>query len=283
MKNLAGNFGVAVCGLITSIMVAVANVAIARKTSFDLFTLSIWVIVPVGALLVGMVSASGYYVGALWLHRRATRPLLAQMVFIAAFTQALIYWLGYTTTVLDNGSKLSDLIPFTRYVDIMLTSAHYRIGRMQADVGSVGAFGYVLAAIQFLGFLFGGLVVYAMLHAKPVCEPCNLYLRSLATKRKGYRSGEEASVYYDKLFSHPVDSEEFAALIQSEAKSGSHHGAFQISTALLGCPQCKTQLITESVQVHNGREWKAMDELGRRVRLPEGTDLRPVFRAKAST
>src|SRR4051794_28901794 len=100
MKGLLEAFGVALCGLATSVLVAIANVAIARMTGFNLFTFSIWLVVPVGALAIGFAAASGYYFGSLYFHKRPTAVLLVQMVAIAGLTQLLTYWLGYATMVL---------------------------------------------------------------------------------------------------------------------------------------------------------------------------------------
>ena len=80
MRSIARSFGVAVCGLVTSILTALAIVAASRMTGFDLFTFSIWVVVPVGAALSGFAAASGYYFGSLYFHKRPDLFLLFQMV-----------------------------------------------------------------------------------------------------------------------------------------------------------------------------------------------------------
>ena len=193
MKGLLEGFGVALCGLATSILVAIADVAIARMTGFDFFTFSIWVVLPAGALLTGFAAASGYHFGSLYFHKRANVVLLIQMVAIAGLTQLLIYWLGYATMVLDDGRKVADFVPFGEYMDLVLTKAHYRIGRGQADTGEVGSMGYWIAVAQFVGFLFGGLAVFGVLKAKPVCAACNLYLRPMAKKQKVFTDAESAS------------------------------------------------------------------------------------------
>lgn len=278
MRGLAQSFGVAACGLVTSILTALAVVAVSRMTGFDFFTFSIWVVVPVGAALTGFAAASGYYFGSLYFHKRPDLLLLLQMVVIAGLTQLLIYYLGYRTFVLDDGRRVTDLIPFGRYLDITLTSAHYRIGRAMTDTGEVGSFGYWLAAFQFVGFLVGGLCVYGFLRAKPVCSTCNLYLRPLSKREKAFGDADSASSYYDVLFQHPVDSAEFASLIRADAKAKAEKGAVLVKTILHGCPKCKAQLIEEKVQVHNGSEWKDADKLSRRVAIPDGVDLIAVFR-----
>ncbi len=279
MKDFAQSFGVAACGLVTSVLTALGVVAVSRITGFDLFTFSLWVVVPVGAALTGFAAASGYYFGSLYFHKRPDLPLLVQMVVIAGVTQLLIYYLGYTTFVLDDGRRVSDLVPFGQYLDIMLTSAHYRIGRAMTDTGEVGSFGYWLAAFQFVGFLVGGVCVYGFLRAKPVCSTCNLYLRPLSKRQKTFSDADSASAYYDVLFQHPVDSSEFASLIRADAKAKAEKGAVLVKTILHGCPKCKAQLIEETVQVYNGSEWKDADKLGRRVAIPDGIDLASTFRS----
>ncbi|WKJ90763.1 hypothetical protein QZJ86_01100 [Methylomonas montana] len=278
MKDIANSFGVAACGLVTSVLTALAVVVMSRMTGFDFFTFSIWVVVPVGALLTGFAAASGYYFGSLYFHKRAGLSLLAQMIVIAGLTQLLIYYMGYSTLVLNDGRRVSDFIPFGQYLDISLTSAHYSIGRAMTDTGEVGSFGYWLAAFQFVGFLVGGLSVYGFLATKPVCEKCNLYLRPLSKREKTFSDGDSASPYYDALFEHPVDGPEFAALIRSEEKAKAEKGVVLVKTVLHGCPKCKSQLIEEKVQVHNGSEWKDADKLNRRVTIPDGVDLLSIFR-----
>jgi hypothetical protein len=44
---------------ISCILVAIADVIIARTIGLNLFTLKIWLIIPAGALIVGMLGTSG--------------------------------------------------------------------------------------------------------------------------------------------------------------------------------------------------------------------------------
>lgn len=279
MKSMLESFGLALCGFATSILVAIAEVAFARMTGFDFFTLSIWAVVPVGALLTGFAAASGYYFGSLYFHKRATATLLIQMVVIAGVTQLLIYWLGYATLVLDDGSKVADFKSFGQYMVLTLTKAHYRIGRSMSDTGEVGSLGYWIAGAQFLGFLFGGLLVYGYLMIKPVCATCDLYLRPLAKKKKVFADEDAAKDYYDGLLALAVDGPDFAALIRSEAQVDKVvQGVVEVDTSLLGCPVCKSQAVEDKVREYDGKKWKHLPTLDRRIDVPSGTDLAPVFR-----
>ena len=279
MRGLLENFGIALCGLATSILVAIADVAVARITGYDPFTFFLWFVVPAGALFIGYAAASGYYFGSLYFHKKPNTILLIQMMTVAGLTQLLIYWLGYATMVFDDGSRVADLIPFSEYLDVSLTAAHYRIARASSNIGEVGTFGYWLAAIQFVGFLVGGLNIFMLLRSKPVCQSCNSYLRPLAKKQKSFADAEAAGGYYNRLTTLAVDGQGFAALIRSEAKVDKvAKGAMQVDTSLLGCPACKAQMVEEKFQGYNGQEWKDLSKLDRRVNVPPGVDLSPVFR-----
>lgn len=283
MRQLVQNGGVALAGLATSILTAVAVTIFDRLTGFNVFTFAIWGIVPVGAGLCGFAAASGYYLAARFLHQRPTKLLLLQMVAVAAFTQVLIYWFEYTTLTID-GQHVADVVPFAQYLDIMLTTAHYKMGRaMRADVGEVGSFGYWLAAFQFIGFLIGGAFVYLHLKTQPACPECGKYLRSVATKGDSFNDFDEFATYYDNVYTHPVDSAEFADHIGADYSAGdAEKGTVNLTTTVLECPQCFEQSIRESAQVFNGRQWNDVAELGRWVRMPKGVDIRPVLGSKYS-
>lgn len=280
MKSFLQSLGVGLFGLATSVLVAIADVALAHWLGFDLFSFSFWVIVPVGAIILGMFAASGYYFGATYFQKRANRVLLVQIVVIAGLAQCLIYYLGYVSITLDDGRKLAALVPFSEYMDVMLTKAHYRTGRGQVDTGEVGSMGYWLAGLQFVGFLLGGLAMYLVLKVKSACAPCDLYLQRIGSKYKVFPDSASAEQYYEQVFMLPTDSAEFSSMMRAEPTVDNvEPGAMKIHTVLRGCPHCKVQSVEDSVHGYNGKEWKLIGELERRVDMPAGVDLAPLFRA----
>jgi hypothetical protein len=46
---------------------------------------------------------------------------------------------------------------------------------------------------------------------------------------------------------------------------------------VLGCPGCAEQIVSETVDVFNGAEWKAVSELARSIRMPEGLDVAAIY------
>jgi hypothetical protein len=278
MKSFFQSSAIASCGLLTSILTAAFNVLIHYYTGFDLFTLSIWVIIPIGAIISGAAAASGYYFGSLYFHERPNNALLLQMVCIAVFTHCLIYYLNYRIIILDNGEPLSNFIAFSEYLQVSLTKSHYRFGR-SLDIGEVGKFGYGLAFIEFIGFLLGGLSVYAILLNRPTCAPCNKYLRSLARKNKNFVNLENFTGYYEGLIKHEVDSSAFATMITQEYQAPTREDAIKLVETLYGCPDCKVQMIDYKTMVRKGSDWKNLEELDRRINIASDLDMLPIFQS----
>ena len=96
------SIAVAAFGLVTSLLTVILVTLISAATGFNVFTFSLWVVIPVGAVLTGLVAASGYYFGSRWLSHPPSFLLLAQIILIAAATYLLIYssntWALSTTT-----------------------------------------------------------------------------------------------------------------------------------------------------------------------------------------
>jgi hypothetical protein len=279
MNRFGGHLGVAAFGVVAFALTVVAVTAIERLTGFNLFTFSLWVILPVGALLTGAAAASGYYFGSLFFHIRPNWFLLVQIIFVAAVAQIAIYYGEYNSLILDDGTKASTLVSFRDYLDISLTQTHLRIGRAAVDTGEVGSLGYWLAGIEFLGFIAGGVFVFLMLLIRPACKNCSRYLRKLLKHNQQFNDQEEFAHYYDTVFQHPVDSTDFSEWMHWQPHQGKPKaGTVSSVTTLLGCPHCKSQMISQEVKILTDREWKDVSSLSRNIQIPDGIDLKSVFK-----
>jgi hypothetical protein len=262
---------------ITCVLIAIANVVIARTIGINFFTMKVWLVIPVGAGLVGMLGASGAILAARYFNIVPTILDAVFMVVIAAATMLLIYYLDYATLVLDDGRKASDLIDFASYVDLVLTKSHMRLGRAgQIDTGEVGQFGYWLAAIEFAGFLVGGAATFLFIRGMARCGDCGSYLRKLKTKRTKELTFDETDRIIDLFNRGDLETVQgLLAWAPRERKLDSKKGL--ITFDLLGCPKCKTEAVTAKVQVFNGREWKDVPSLAARRNLVSGLSLRDGF------
>jgi hypothetical protein len=80
--------------------------------------------------------------------------------------------------------------------------------------------------------------------------------------------------YHDALFQHPVESPKFAEGCRARHEAKAAKGVFKLTLLLFGCPACRRQLLEKKITVCQGSEWKAVDELGARLQVPMGVDLR---------
>ncbi|HUB26370.1 MAG TPA: hypothetical protein VL992_13150 [Tepidisphaeraceae bacterium] len=193
----SGSTGILVglCGLMTCLLTGVFLWWAERRYGIVLYGWMHWYVIPLGAILSGVLGASGYYAGMWIFGHKPTAPLLVWMLTTSAATFVLVHYLSYATLQV-HGRQVSRLISFPRYLQIVIENMSLRIytNGTEAATGKLGAFGYVIAGAQVLGFALGGFAVYRIIRSKPYCDKCLRYLsRSAAQKRftqdpEGYRA-----------------------------------------------------------------------------------------------
>lgn len=270
-------WGAAALGITTSLLTALAITAIANISGFNLFTFSLWIVVPVGAVLTGFAASSGFYFGSLYFHVKASKAMLAQMVVVAGATQILIYYLEYATLVLDSGERASSLVSFSEYITLSLTTASYVIGRARVDTGEVGSLGYAIALVQLIGFCVGGYFLHRKLLGQSVCSDCDAYLRPLRRSEKRFATPEDATAAYAALCGGNVSPETIAPFL---ALPTDKEGKTRIELTLHGCPSCKGQHLEVRPEVFNGRDWVVADQLWRIFSFPAGANHSQLFAAR---
>lgn len=263
---------------VTCVLAAVANLIIERVTTLNLLTMKFWFIVPVGAIIIGALGTSGFVLAARLLNIRPKWIDVVPAILIGAATMVLIYYLDYTTLVLDDGRKATDLVSFQQYVNVILTTAHMRFGRGAQDVGEVGQFGYVLAGVEFLGFLVGGLVPLAAVLGMPICANCQSYLRKLKVLPTKQLTPDESSRLLQLFEQGDYQTIQGLLAWQPEERTLSKDVVkTAIVYTLYGCPHCKREAIEATVKLLKNGEWKEIDKLKRRRDLAVDTSLRASF------
>jgi hypothetical protein len=264
--------------VITCLLAAAANVAITRLIDLNLFTFKLWFVIPVGAIGMGILAASGAIIAARTFHIVPTVADAVLMVVIAAATMVLIYYGDYATLTLKDGRKVSDLIGFVDYVDLILTRTHMRISTGHLDTGEVGAFGYALGAIEFIGFLLGGAATFGIIKGLPRCVECGSYLRKLMSRKTKELTYDEADKVIGAFRSGDLNAVRQAMTwAPPERKLDRKEQKAVITFSLLGCPKCATEAVTASVNAFNGKEWNVVTSLASRRELTRGLTWRHQF------
>jgi hypothetical protein len=203
---------------------------------------------------------------------------MALMVLLAAATMFFIYYLDYVTLVLDDGRKASALIEFSDYVDLALTKSHMRFGRGARDVGEVGEMGYWLAAVEFVGFLVGGVATFGLITALPRCGGCGSYLRKLKTKTTPELTFGETEKLLEHFRTGDLATVKQVLAWNPESRKLDAKGEKAIITYdLHGCSKCKSEVIMAKPRAFNGKEWKDVVALSSHRMLDPSTSLRGSF------
>jgi hypothetical protein len=262
--------------MITCVLAAVANVVASRVIGLNFFTVKVWFVIPAGAMVVGMLGTSGAILAARYFNIRPTLADAVLMVIVSAGTMLLIYYLDFMTFVLDDGRKASDLVDFSTFVDVMLTKSHMRVTRAARDVGEVGQMGYLLALVEFVGFLIGGASMFGIIRGQLRCPDCDAYLRKLKTKKTKELTIDEADQVVRLFRGGDISIVQQLMAWAPAARSLDKEKAV-VNFDLYGCPKCKTELIVAKVSVFDGREWKEVPTVETRRQLTEGLSLRDQF------
>ena len=276
MRREMATSTVALAGLGTSLATAGIVAVVGSLTNLNIFTFSIWIVLPVGAVACGLAAASGYYFVSKYLHYRPGILMLAMMVGAAALTQLLIYWLEYRFLQIG-GLYISEYMSFSEYLDTSLTTAHIRAGRAATDAGPVGSFGYWLAAFQFVGFLVGSILSFLLLRAYPSCPRCSKYRVLLDEKTDMFSSEVEFYVHYDTVYSEGVgDRDFFDRFWNVHYVDSVERGTIRLKKSIYECPGCLDQTVSEDCEVFNGQDWTGIRALNRGIAIPSGVDIRQV-------
>ena len=163
-------------GLATTAL-ALFGVYAASTASVDFFIMGWYAfyVIPIGAILVGLVASSGYGLAA-W-HQGV--KISSFMLWGIVGTQALAYFGGQYVEFLSLGLAYDDGTPlgFPAYFD--LAARNFAWVQDDGSVGTpFGVFGYVMRGLEIAGFCGGSLIPSLILSTQSYCGRCELYMKN---------------------------------------------------------------------------------------------------------
>lgn len=193
-----------------STTVLASGVATSAVTLFGLYLLSqrwpefqpmgfyVNLVLPVGAIVVGLIAGSGYGIASWLTGSKIGRVTLLAVVLLQVWAYFMAQNLEFRTLVANQKELLADLkmtdddgneiaVPqavidefnpsFWEYFDE--TTRAFAFNDRQGNPGpALGAWGYLVRVAEIVGFSLGGLIAPAILMACPYCESCGVYMKS---------------------------------------------------------------------------------------------------------
>jgi hypothetical protein len=265
-RRTGQEFLIASCGFVTSLLTALILWWVEARFGFALYTWMVWFVIPVGAILAGFAGASGYYAGALYFGHRPTRLLLLNIVLASIATFFLIYYLSYVSLQIE-GKQVRDYVSFPQYLDTAIRSTSLEFRLRVAKIGStgeLGAFGYVMAFLQVLGFAAGGFGIYGYLVSKPYCERCSRYFSGKGRQIR-YAADSEGLQKTVAGILEQMRNNAAAQAIEQHRGSGTPtpqkgdqlRSLFEVQH----CKQCGQHWVKFTVEKKTGDNWKEVREL----------------------
>lgn len=133
-------------------------------------------VLPVGAIIVGVVASSGYGLASWFSGIKITRSLLwiiLALQLAAYFAAQYIEFKSRHLVYQNDGTPVG----FIEYYDATARSFAWK--QSDGSMGQpLGVWGYAFRGLEIIGFAAGGLIVPLVLRKKPYCQACQRYMRT---------------------------------------------------------------------------------------------------------
>ena len=133
-------------------------------------------VLPVGALLVGLVASSGFGLASWLTGTKISGRLLGLTLLVLSCGYAGAMWFEYRHALPGGAAGDGTPISFLAWFDYMSRSFAFE-GKNGKAGEPLGMLGYGLRVLEVIGFVGGGALIPFGLKGLPYCEACNLYMR----------------------------------------------------------------------------------------------------------
>lgn len=263
-------------GSVSCIISALLNFYIQDLTTINIFSFSIFFVIPVGAIVMGMAANSGYYFSALMTHRMLDKYDFITMVGMAAIGMLLIYYTEYYFYIIKEG--LSHEITFLQYIALVVENSTLYVKFVKfslfTKLGSIGGFGYLFLIIRFIGFIVGGAVVFLLLKGTDTCSKCLKYLRHKKKNIIFFENKQNFDNYQMHMDSLEPASQEFkSGIFYPHLQLDKVQDSIRYTWTFKKCPSCSFELLKGSAEIYKGKEWSAIKESERKIVMPTNAKL----------
>ncbi len=243
---------VALLGLTNLVTIALFVAGIAMF-SFDGTNFFAMFILPIGAIMFGLIGALGAVPGARiaqYSPGSSLRTIMAASSAVAFAVYLLVVAVLINWADPAHPGVIASLLAHETAGDFRLTRGTHEIG----NLGQVGAWGYLLLALKFAGAALGAVATHEGLRLLPYCRACQVFTRTRDKGTVHFLSFEAWAGAMNGLPEQPwLRARDLLQLPRQKAFSVPGRYYVLVRLRRHECPTCREQHMRERVFVHNGR------------------------------
>ena len=135
-------------------------------------------IIPVGALIVGVLSGLGYALGSRFLQVKLSRGFVMGMIATGVLDYVALQYQNYTHA-LEKYHISESRLSFAEYFQKEAENMVFKSSRSssQDEGNALGKGGYFYKLLELIGFTGGSVVPSMMVFGMPYCRRCQVYLK----------------------------------------------------------------------------------------------------------
>lgn len=279
-------------GLIGSIATAIVVVLFNQWTGWEIHSLSILFIIPIGGILLGMGGAGGFFLG-----RRLTNTKMLKIDYIIAIALGLLTFFGvnyiaYINTYISVDSNdeikilnqfsqptdytsISQFISFGDYMNMINSSSTHQFRYKGAvKVGDEFEVGEttttILFYIQLLGVILGSLAMALFLADSKYCDKCKKYYKNKVLKSFDLEKFDEYVEIINKNIKNGISLKKAINELKGYNSKDKKYGQIE----LLYCPSCHdSYLLIKFFAIDSNNESKEITDLQQTISLEQGVSI----------
>jgi hypothetical protein len=244
-------------GIFSSLSAIILDAWLRQHFGADLMQTWVNLIIPFGAICLGLLASLGFIAGARLSNFPARNALLGTMLIVALVSFILLHIIEYYTDSVG-GISVHKLIGLGDYLKTIFTHGTMKLSHeSDAHTFDLGRGGFILPLGNALGFMGGMFAGFLMLRAMPHCAKCRSYFDTVSRQSLTFRDDEQFIRFHQNLPSEPYARLDYLSHFNNGYSPAiSKKGMWTFTLEHNRCPNCHDQFVTETSRIHTGKNYQ---------------------------
>lgn len=245
-SNTSNKIAVLITGFVSVVVVSAVIGYVHLKYNLALYSFMFALFIPIGAILCGVIAASGYFLGWKIFNQKPLGGIFLNILISSILAYLVIQFVPYYLMVTD-GVRVREFISFGQYLNMDLQntslSVTSRRGHSSGEINLSTGWSYAYTVLQIIGFMIGEFVAFIKMMETPYCENCSTYY-TIFKEEEQYSNDHEGFLNALKIFFNLTSSNKYkeAVIFHSSSvgvqKPGHHDNYLKSKLTICRCSDC---------------------------------------------